>query len=301
MLARERRVEGPNNPLHWYGPIGEAPEFFPDARFWTLRDLRWGSGDVARTEFIEDADGRREPLDCGLWRVTTYGAAALRTLTNGLSLNLKQFQRDEPVPAGTSLVDRPLPIWIDIGTVNSNRRRFRIDAGQTIFVYGSGVNVRWWAPGPENPAGTPGSWVDLGPNQGNLPLPTTFETLAIEGMLYCEIARVETAHQQAELYANLTETYFVDAAEEPGLVRPVPIPPAARQLYAARDDTGVVTATRLQLAFSNGTTATQPLVTVPINDSQSSFAPQDLAYATHVLLPQLAEPVLWTLCWEIAP
>lgn len=298
MQGRERRVEDGPNPIHWYGPIGEAPEFFPDARTWTLRDLRWGSRDAARSEVTCDADGVERPLECGLWRVSTYGFAALRTLEAGRSLNLNQLQGDEPMPQGSARVERPLPIWIDIGTINSNKRRFRIDAGQTIFVYGAGVNVRWWAPGPENTAGA--AWVDLGPQPGNLPV-TTFETLVSEGLLYCEIARVETAHEQGELYANLTETYFVDAGVEPGLTRAVPIPPGARQLYASRDDSGVVTATRLQLAFSNTTTATQPLAAVPINDSQSSFAPQNLAYATHVLLPILAEAVLWTLCWEIAP
>lgn len=308
MFARERRVEGPNNPLHWYGPIGELPDFFPDARTWTRRELRWGTRDDARTEVTceptgaLDCDGNpivvEHPLDCGLWRVSTYGASALRTATGGFSLNYAQMQGVEALPAGTALVDRPLPLWVEIGSVPSNKRRVRIDAGQTIFIYGGGINVYTWMPGPENPAGA--SWIDLGPSTGHIPI-TQFETLAVEGILYCEISRVESQRDQGELYATLTETYFVDEGIEPGLTRPVPIPPGARQLYVARDNTGVVIATRLQLAFSNGTTATQPLTAVPINDSQSAFSPQQLAYATHVLLPILAEPVLWTLCWEIAP
>jgi hypothetical protein len=285
LFGREQRLEGAANPLHWYGPIGSAPEQYPDAAIWTERDARWspmgmGKGDVG----------------CGLFRVSTYGSTATRTATGGQSLTTAQLNGRGELPTGTALAFRP-SVWVELELAESASRSIIIDAGQTVFVYADTLTVKWWAPGPLNVAGA--RWVDLGP--GNSPYDVvSFETPVSEGLLYCQIARVEAPRQQGQDFALFTQSYYVPAGEEPGQLRAVPIPTGARRIYAARNNAGVVTATRLELGFSDGTIA-QSISTIPINDSQSSFGPAQLANTTHLLLPILAEGVLWTITWEIAP
>lgn len=290
MYGRERRVEGPNL-VHWYGPLGETADTFPDAGRWTQRAMLWGTRDSADTVEIEG-----ERLDCGLWRVSSYGFAAVRTNTGGRSLTQRQLRGLDALPAGTALVQRPAPLWIEIENVESVGRSIRIDAGQTVFLEGSAVNVRWWAPGPGNAAGA--SWIDLGSN-ADVQTVVSFEAPVSEGLLFVQVARVEVARQQGQDFALLTETYLAGVGIEPNQFRRVAIPPGARRVYVARDNTGIVTATRLEVVFSNGVTD-QRLTTIPITDSQSSFGPEFVANATHVLLPLLAEQILWTLHWEIA-
>lgn len=300
MHGRELRVEGSPNPIHWFGPIDSVPERYPDAEIWTPRGVRWSATAPPR----QDEHGN--DVSCGLWRVSTYGASATRSASNGLSLTLPQLNGTTPPPAGTSVVQRPAPVWVEIHLASSAGRSIIIDAGQTIFVYATTLTVSWWAPGPLNPAnaGVISEWIEV-PGNGSqpMPVPNFAETLASEGVIYCQIARVEEARQQGQDYALLTQSYFVEASLEIDQYRPIPIPTGARRLYATRDNTGAVVDTRFAIGFSNGTGGGgfQQIGTIPINDSQSVDGPQLFPNATHVFLPILAEPVLWSLTWEIAP
>lgn len=296
MHGRELRVEGSPNPLHWFGPIDTAPDGYPDASTWTPRGILWNATAPARTD-----DG--EGVACGLWRVSTYGSAAGRTNTGGVSLSPNELAGKVPPPAGTTLVHRPSPVWIEIELASSAGRSIIIDAGQTIFVYATTLSVRPWMPGPLNPAnaGVNSNWLELPYSQQAVAVPI-FETLASEGVLYCQIARVDSARQQGQDFALLTTSYYVAASEDPDTFRAVPIPTGARRLYATRDDTGAVVDTRLRVGFTDGSGGGQQQIgTVPVDDSQSIYGPQQFANATHVFLPRLAENILWSLTWEIAP
>lgn len=297
MHGRELRVEGSPNPLHWFGAIDTAADGYPDASTWTPRGVRWNGTAPARTE--DDGDD----VACGLWRVTTYGAAAGRTNTGGLSLTPQQLRGEQPAPAGSTIVRRPSPVWVEIILPSSAGRSIIVDAGQTVFVYATTVSVRPWMPGPLNPAngGVNSTWLELDYGTQAVAVPV-FEAMASEGLLYCQIARVDSARQQGQDFALLTTSYYVAAGEQPDEFRAVPIPTGARRVYATRDDTGAVVDTRLRTAFTDGSGGgTQLLGTIPVDDSQSVYGPQHFANATHVLLPILAEPVLWSLTWEIAP
>lgn len=328
MHAAQHRVgcTGAQEPVHFVGIlssslfIGAVP-VYPSAPFWTERDARWatrgaryqwladGSGDPTCTPKAVD-EGISLPgaraLRSGLWRVSSYGAAVVRDFGDGLSLTAQQLNGNVPLPAGipaNARVQHPAPLVINVKISDTQARQVQIDAGQTIFVYADDVSVSWSAPGPgiPLPLSAEQGWMDLGGN-GETRVEFPFsppEIQLIEGLLYVDIARVETSREQGQNFAKLTQTWQALAATR--VI--VPIPPGARRVQITRDPSGAVVAGTWEVGFSNGTTFGPAIGSL---SSGSAVVPRVgfeafQLNATHLQSPVIVEDHTWSIVWEIAP
>jgi hypothetical protein len=326
MRAAQHRVgcTGAQTPVHYVGLlpsvlfIGAAGQF-PVSSLWTERDTRWATRQASRT-WLRDNDGKEDcegavgarALRSGLWRVSSYGASVVRDYADvepnpasGMTLLANEINGQQPLPVGlvASRVGAPAPLVINVKISDTQARQVQIDAGQTIFVFADDVSVSWSAPGPDVPMpSTNGQgWVDVG-GTGAARVPLPFEdpeVLIVEGLLYVDIARVESPRQQGQDYAKLTQ--YVQAAAPDGRAT-IPIPPGARRVQITRDPSGVVVAGVWEVGFSDGVNFTA----IGAVNSGSAVTPrvgidQFAAFATHLRSPAIVENHTWTIVWEIAP
>ncbi len=298
MRAAQHRVsrDAGQAPVHWFGFCG-ATTGWPSAEIWTERDARWTSQHLSCERIVDGRAGcpDGELVRPGLWRVTTYGYGAVRRDFDGQSLSIAQLQGRAALPVNTERMLRPAPLWVSIKINNSALREIKIDAGQTIYVMADDVAVSWWAPGPTEDFF--GSWIDLPYNPDAQTIPVNdSETTSIEGLLYCEIARVEAARQQGQDFAILTETYFTPNGTRGNF----PVPAGARRVQISRDAAGAIVAGNFVQSFFDGVQFV-PLGIIPI----AARASDDVRFGnvSHLITPVefLAEDVTWTLRWEIAP
>lgn len=282
MRGQQHRVEQGPNWVHYVGPVAAGSSLdYPAASSYQSRDIRWSTRRTA------------EHYGCGLWRVTTYGRGAMR-IAAGDSLTFDQLMGRAVLPAFATPIYQPSPIQVDITIGPSNGRTLRIDAGQTIFVFGDSVDLAWVAPGD---AASLGPFVDLGPATSSIPLPRPTESLIVEGLLFAEIARVEVPRQQGQDFARLTQVVQTDAASQIY----TPIPAGARRLTIARDDAGSIDDCNWQYTMGDATSTARLLDVIPIVGRTTLSSPAIVTNATHVLSPILDEPATWVLHWEIAP
>lgn len=294
--GRILRVSDGPSPVHYYGSIGNSIAEFPDASsFVPVVRARWGtrgSVDGCVQDNQTNAHG-------GLWRVSTYGRSAVRTLTNGRSLTRRQL-RGGPVPSTDILGWRPSLVWIEITTDGGGYgRAIRIDAGQSIFVEAVQLNVGLWMPGATSESDQ-FVLVPYAADDVSQTVPEFGEAGVVEGIVYCDIARCESSREQGQDFAILTETYVNAAAEAPGSFRNVVIPPGARRVHISRDASGAVDDTQWAEAYEATTAGVRGAI-LAIQDRQLVGGPLPVGSALQLAMPLLTEPALWTLRWEIAP
>lgn len=317
MRAAQYRVgcTGDQAPVHFVGLlstslfIGALPAY-PSAPFWTERDTRWATRNASRLLLDHNGVVACPPdgssIRPGLWRVSSYGAAVVRDFDDGLSLTDSQINGQSVLPAAipaNARVGHPAPLWITIKISDTQARQYTIDAGQTIFVYADDVSVSWSAPGPgvPLPLSTGQGWIDLaGTGAARVAFPFTDpEIQMIEGLLYVDIARVETAREQGQNFAKLTQTWQALAATR--VI--VPIPAGARRVQITRDPGGAVVAGTWEVGFSDGTNFGPAIGSL---SSGSAVVPRVgfeafQLNATHLRSPVIVEDHTWSIVWEIAP
>lgn len=247
---------------------------WPSAETWTRRDQRW-------TTHHEGGEG------CGLWRISSYGQSALRQDAPGrLSLSVSQLQGGAPLPANNYLGLQPQYCWLEVQSNNrGSYSAWRINPGQTCYVYGTDVSVGWWAP-PDV--------VDLGVGARPQTIPLSVETEGgvVESLLFVEIAAVNPDISCDTGNVRLTETYLASGDFA------VRVPLGARTVQVQRDN--VITTASAIVSRCWATDIGNPLLSVgsfPIVNNSSAVV--DVGGHPHLQLPPLVDPTLWTLDWRI--
>lgn len=314
LAAQEHAMQRGMAPLHYIGLVGSTLGLPMDASLYTERERRWATRDMP-TQERPDHDGKCRLVRPGLWRVSSYGYTVARAMpeepfsltydqiVKGLGLNTLSLDQR---------VERAVGPWLAVYV--DGRTRYLIDANETLFVFGDDVSVAWVAPRgvveDEDdvlaPGGSSGFFEIPPPLDESVPLinPITSTALVsglyLEGLLWCDIARVEASRQVAESVAQLTQ--LVRTAI--GATVNLPIPNGARRV-TVRADVGGAGATNAQSEVVAAGALLRVGGRFPIvNGSSGNDGPQLVSgLHTHLQLSNVIDGAAtnWTVVWEIAP